>query len=107
MTIDQETLDRLSIEELRTLRKDVDRAISSFEQRRRDAARAAAEDAVRAHGLKLSDLVGASPRAKGKGASPKYANPENASETWSGRGRRPAWVTAALDAGRSLEDLLL
>ena len=105
--MDQETLDRLSIEELRALRKDVDRAIASFEQRRRDAARAAAEEAVRAHGLKLSDLMGASLRAKGQSAPAKYANPDNAAETWSGRGRRPAWVTAALEAGRGLEDLAL
>lgn len=105
--MDQETLDGLPIEELRTLRKDVDRAIASFEQRRRDAARTAAEEAVRAHGLKLSDLIGAGPRAKGPSAPAKYANPDNRSETWSGRGRRPAWVTAALDAGRSLEDLAI
>lgn len=103
--MDQETLDGLSIEELRALRKEVDRAMASFERRRREAARAAAEEAARAHGLKLSDLMGDSPRGKGQGGSARYANPDNAAETWSGRGRRPAWVTAALDAGRSLEDL--
>ena len=37
-------------------------------------------------------------------ADAKYANPEDASQTWSGRGRRPRWVTEQLDAGRSLDD---
>ena len=39
-----------------------------------------------AHDLKLSDLMGASPRAKGQSAPAKYANPDNAAETWSGQG---------------------
>jgi len=33
-----------------------------------------------------------------------YANPNNPSERWAGRGRRPKWLTDALDAGRSLSE---
>ena len=36
--------------------------------------------------------------------APKFRNPESPSETWSGRGRRPLWVSAMLAAGASLED---
>jgi len=36
---------------------------------------------------------------------PKYRNPENPTETWAGRGRRPKWVEAALASGKSLDDL--
>jgi DNA-binding protein H-NS len=35
---------------------------------------------------------------------PRYRNPET-SETWSGRGKQPRWMTAAMEAGRSLDDL--
>ena len=35
---------------------------------------------------------------------PKYRNPENADETWSGRGRQPKWVQAALAGGETLAD---
>jgi DNA-binding protein H-NS len=38
---------------------------------------------------------------------PKYQNPENSTETWSGRGRRPRWVQAQLKAGRKLEHFLI
>jgi DNA-binding protein H-NS len=31
--------------------------------------------------------------------APKYRNPANAAETWSGRGRTPLWVKALMDAG--------
>ena len=35
---------------------------------------------------------------------PRYRNPET-SETWSGRGKQPRWLKAAMEAGRSLDDL--
>ena len=37
--------------------------------------------------------------------SPKYRGP--AGELWSGRGRRPVWVAAALASGQTLEGLLI
>ena len=38
---------------------------------------------------------------------PKYRNPHNTSETWSGRGKRPQWVDIALARGASLESLAI
>ncbi|MFC3651312.1 H-NS family nucleoid-associated regulatory protein [Dyella humi] len=45
----------------------------------------------------------------GKGSvAPKYRNPENPSETWTGRGRSPLWFTAALKKrGVTAESLLI
>jgi DNA-binding protein H-NS len=36
---------------------------------------------------------------------PKYQNPGNPAERWSGRGRQPHWVRAQLKAGKKLEHL--
>jgi DNA-binding protein H-NS len=36
---------------------------------------------------------------------PKYCNPLDRSQTWSGRGKKPKWVVAALKEGQGLEDL--
>jgi DNA-binding protein H-NS len=44
--------------------------------------------------------------ANGSGASAKYRNPDNVSEIWSGRGRRPLWLDAQLKAGKELEFFL-
>src|SRR5690348_4999753 len=33
---------------------------------------------------------------KGSKVAPKYRNPENPAQAWTGRGRQPAWVVAAL-----------
>ena len=36
---------------------------------------------------------------------PKFANPDDPSQVWSGRGERPQWVKEKLASGLALEDL--
>jgi DNA-binding protein H-NS len=38
---------------------------------------------------------------------PKYQNPKNPTEKWSGRGRQPHWVQVQLKAGKELEHFLI
>jgi DNA-binding protein H-NS len=38
---------------------------------------------------------------------PKYQNPRDPTERWSGRGKQPHWVRAQLKAGKKLEHLLI
>ncbi len=38
---------------------------------------------------------------------PKYQNPNVPSETWSGRGKQPRWLTAALKTGHTIEDFVI
>jgi DNA-binding protein H-NS len=38
---------------------------------------------------------------------PKYQNPRNPAERWSGRGKQPHWVRAQLKAGKKLEHFLI
>ena len=40
-------------------------------------------------------------------ALPKYRNPAEPSETWSGRGKRPRWLTAQLRSGKRLDGYLI
>ena len=35
---------------------------------------------------------------------PKYRNPNDPTETWSGRGKQPRWLVAQLRAGKKLDD---
>jgi DNA-binding protein H-NS len=34
----------------------------------------------------------------------KFRNPDNPSETWSGRGKAPRWLTKLIAAGRTLDE---
>ena len=105
----------MSRKELMALRANIDKAIAAVGDRDRRNALKAAEDAVREHGYTLAELspfVGGGPargrrRAASEGGTnvPRYRNPENSEQTWSGRGRRPRWVHEAEAAGRSLDDL--
>jgi DNA-binding protein H-NS len=62
---------------------------------------------------RLSQLIG---RFRGEQASeipgrrfyptvfPKFRNPEQPSETWTGRGKKPRWLTAQLKSGKQIND---
>ena len=38
---------------------------------------------------------------------PKYQNPSKPSETWSGRGKQPRWLAAALENGHRIEEFVI
>ncbi len=48
---------------------------------------------------------GRAPRRKYQKVQPKFRNPLMPSETWSGRGKQPRWLVAALKEGHRLEDM--
>jgi DNA-binding protein H-NS len=55
----------------------------------------------------LIELGGGKGRTK-KESTPvaaRYRNPDNKVQTWSGRGKRPLWLNAAIAAGKTLDDL--
>ena len=89
--------------ELKGLLFEVDKAIR--ERQRRDA-EDAREDA-RARILAIAREAGLPPEQLLDGAPtlPRYRNPLDAGQTWSGRGRQPKWVADALAAGKTLDQL--
>src|SRR5437588_4525007 len=38
---------------------------------------------------------------------PKYQNPNELTETWSGRGKQPRWLTAALKGGHLIDEFAI
>lgn len=102
-------LEKLKLDELKQLEKDVAKAITSFEKRMRADAMAAAEAAAKEHGFSLTQLMGGGGKAGGAKPAlpPKFRHPENPAKTWSGRGRQPDWIKDALAKGKSLDDMLI
>ena len=47
------------------------------------------------------------PRKSGGKVAPKYRNPDNPAETWTGRGKQPRWMAALTAQGRKVEDFLI
>ena len=62
--------------------------------------------AAKSPATKATRAKGGKPRTLGK-VPPKYRNPANAAETWTGRGRQPRWLASETAAGKSLEDFLI
>lgn len=97
--------------DLLTLQRDVERALKETESKNRKAAIEALEAQARELGFSAADLFGGKAASTGKASKgesvARFANPNNPSETWSGRGRSPSWVKAHLDAGGSKEDLAI
>ena len=99
-------LDALSLAELNGLQKNVEKAIRNFEARRLAKARAELEVHAKELGVKLEDVLGIVTPGRQPIAA-KYRDPKDASNVWSGRGRKPGWFVAALAAGASAEDMLI
>ncbi len=100
-------LEKLSLDELKKLLKDVGKAIEGYEQRKRAQALAELEALAAEHGYRLSDLVGGNATKPATKGEPKYRHPEDATLTWTGRGRQPTWIKDGLAAGKSLSDFAI
>jgi DNA-binding protein H-NS len=92
-------LEAMSLKELRQLQKDLAKAISTYEERRKAEARAKLEAIAKEMGFSLADLIGIEVKAARAPAVAKYRHPENAALTWSGRGRKPQWFADHINAG--------
>ena len=121
--VSKKDLKNASKSDLEKLAKDVASAIQNKSKQSLDDARKAAEKAAADFGFSLAELAGgAAKRGPGrprKGAKPgrkpakkaaapaKYRNPADASQTWSGRGRQPAWFKSGVAAGKKPEDFAI
>ncbi len=60
---------------------------------------------AKSEGYSIEELFGSGKAARsGAKVAPKYRNPANAEQTWSGRGKRPKWLEAAIAGGKKIED---
>lgn len=114
-------LKQMTRKQLEKLRADVDTALKALDKKDKKAALKAAEAAAKAHGFSLDDLTGgeaevkpaprtrkAKSNADGRAkVAPKYRNPNDPEQTWSGRGRAPGWMASHLEAGGQKDDLAI
>lgn len=98
MAIDLLALSRVELEKLKT---DVEKALVAAKDRERKEALVAAERAAAEFGFTLSEITNGALGGK-RGANSgiaKYRNPKDPEQTWTGKGRQPAWFKEALGEG--------
>lgn len=98
-------LEKMTLEELKSLKKDVDKAIDAVQRRQRTEALKEMQAVAKKHGLSVDEIIGSKPKTAKSKAPAKYRNPENPDQVWSGRGRQPAWYKAAIEAGKKPESM--
>jgi DNA-binding protein H-NS len=101
---------------LKQLFKDIETELKHREVTDKKKALERMRDIAAEYGLNLSEVINKEGRLdtkkpKSKNADqaslPKYINPDNPDQTWSGRGQKPKWLKEALATGKTLEQLLI
>ena len=96
----------MSAAELRQLQERIKRELKEREQSDRIQAREQILAIAQSVGVPLQELIGGA-RPKTGAVAPRYRNPADASQQWTGRGRQPKWVKDWVDSGKSLDLLRL
>jgi DNA-binding protein H-NS len=100
-------LSKLSLEELQTLAQDIETEVVNRREAERERVLAQMRELAGSLGMSLEDVLRQERGKSGGTVAPKYRHPDNPELTWTGRGKRPAWVNEALASGKSLEDLAI
>jgi DNA-binding protein H-NS len=111
-------LKSLSPKELHALIANAESQMQEAQAKQVQAVREKIDAILKNSGLTLADIYPTRGAGKaktkagkrgGKGSvAPKYRNPANPAETWTGRGRQPLWVAAAVKKrGVTLDSLLI
>jgi DNA-binding protein H-NS len=107
-------LDAMSVDEMWLLHEEISRVLSvrlSSEKRELEKRLAQLRREKEGRSLDGADARAKKdmPRARRKypRVFPKYRNPTEPSETWSGRGKQPRWLAVALKTGHTIEEFVI
>ena len=98
----------MSLAELLKQKADLERQIASAQSESRSKAIADVRALMAQHGLTAADLIVAARKTSrtdgvpSKPVAAKYKDDQG--NSWSGRGLKPKWLTAALAMGKKIED---
>jgi DNA-binding protein H-NS len=100
-------VDKMSYAEL----ADMEAQIARLKVEKQNAARIELRDKLtnlaKEQGFDIHELFAKGRKGKGS-VAPKYRDPKNRANTWTGRGRMPRWMAAATKGGKAKkEDFLI
>jgi DNA-binding protein H-NS len=100
-------LQKMTVAELDALIERAHEVRETTRERRRLDLKTEIETKLKGEGFTPLEVLGAKIRPKPEPLPAKYADPADASQTWSGKGRMPGWLQTRIDAGATLESFLI
>jgi DNA-binding protein H-NS len=100
-------IEKMSLKDLLDLEAKVQKAIANARERERSEIKQKVEALVQTAGFSVSELFGGRGGPRGKAVAAKFVNPDDRSQTWTGRGRKPKWLVAKLEKGAKMEDFAI
>jgi DNA-binding protein H-NS len=101
--LSHEQLTGMTIIELNDLQSMLKKASEEVQIKSRKIALTEINEVAKKHGFILEELLGLAIPKKRAIVVPKYRNPSDTSVTWGGKGRHPAWIKEAMEAGTDIE----
>jgi DNA-binding protein H-NS len=113
LNLDATSLDAMSIDEMWHLHEEISRILSvRLTSEKRELEKRLAQLRIEKEtpqsvsmGRQTKDVT--RERRKYPRVFPKYRNPDEPSETWSGRGKQPRWLSTALKTGHTIEEFAI
>lgn len=113
--------EKLNTDTLLAYKQEIDKVLKARkrEDQRKKKLAARIRKMAEAEGMSLKEVLNASGTKSKSGTNrkkaaakrgrvkPKYRNPADRRQTWTGRGRKPAWVAEHLKNGGKLEELAI
>lgn len=103
-------LDKMTVKELMALDAELQAAIVARKQEEKIELREKMQALAEKSGFSVDEVFGKAKRGNGGSrgtVAPKYRNPADASQTWTGRGRMPLWIKNATEKGAKREKFLI
>ncbi|MCF7967573.1 MAG: H-NS histone family protein [Methylococcaceae bacterium] len=102
-------LERLSEAELANVIANAQRALKEKQHSKRKGVIAQIKELAASIGVSVEITDGDKPVSSRRGSkvAPKYRNPNNHNQTWTGRGMKPRWLQALIQQGRHADEFLI
>lgn len=103
----EHSINDLTLQELKAFHEQVGQVLAQRTAQAREDFRTDFLAKLDLFGMSIEDLRPTKPKKerKPRDVTPRYRDPSNPENTWSGgKGRKPKWLADLLEAGRSLEE---
>ena len=102
-----DNIEKMTLKQLSDLEGRIAKAKSQARDNATADLKAKIDRLVTGSGITVAELYGFTTKGRRSKSSAKYVNPDDHSQTWTGRGRKPNWLVARLKKGAKQENFAI